>query len=235
MAGGQALSLVELEEHLRRQVTYLRRSASAYDDGATDEAFRLATTVRVLCHETGSSRSLLHQLGLLPAKLRFVNTALRVPDLPSGAFAITAGLGTIRINFDAVTATPTPVLDDLDSYRVNPPQRFEQWWGTRFLSNESPLRGERQVFTYSRRDVVLGMANKDGGAHVDPKMPDEYRGLVDHDGTVALVVGGQPVSIPQRAFATAWMRQIAHEVQRTLERDFRTQAILEGRPSGLAI
>ncbi|SCE77502.1 hypothetical protein GA0074695_1010 [Micromonospora viridifaciens] len=234
MSGQHVLALAYLEEHLRRQVAYLRRSAAAYDEGATDEAFRLATTVRVLCHQTANSRSLLHQLGLLPERLRFVNTALQLPDLPPGAFAINMGLCTIRLNFDAVTADPTPVLDDLGPDRTNPLQAFDEWWRTPFLTNESPLRGRRGAFTYSRRNVVLQMANKDGGAHVDPQMPDHYRAVVDHDGVIGLVVNGQQVSIPRRAFVTAWMRQIAHEVQRTLEHDFCTRAILEGRPSGLA-
>ncbi|MFU8872266.1 hypothetical protein [Micromonospora sp. SL4-19] len=234
MSGQHVLALADLEEHLRRQVAYLRRSAAAYDEGAIDEAFRLATTVRVLCHQTANSRSLLHQLGLLPQRLRFVNTALQLPDLPPGSFVVNPGLCTIRVNFDVGTAAPTPVLDDLGPDRTNPLQAFDEWWVTRFLTNESPLRGGRRAFTYSRRNVVLQMANKDGGAHVDPQMPEHYRALVDHDGVVGLVVNGRHATIPRRAFVTAWMRQIAHEVQRTLERDFRTRTILEGRPSGSA-
>lgn len=230
-----AVTLAELEEHLRQQVAFLRRSAATYDQGATEEAFRLAATVRLLCHDTASSKSLLGQLGLLPNRLRFVNTALRLPTLPPGGFVISAGLCTVRVDFDTATGTPTPLLDDLDPDRINPAQVFEQWWSTRFLTNESPLRGERRAFTHSRRSVVLGMANKDGGAHVDPELPDDYRALVEHDGVVGWVINGQPYSIRQRAFLTAWMRQIAHEVQRTLERDFRTEAILESRPSGLLL
>ena len=66
-------------------------------------------------------------------------------------------------------------------------------------------------------------------------MPEHYRAVVEHDGVVRMVVNGRQTSIPRRAFVTAWMRQIAHEIQRTLERDFGTQAILEGRPSGLTL
>ncbi|WP_422754976.1 hypothetical protein [Micromonospora sp. WMMD708] len=234
MSGQHVLALADLEEHLRRQVAYIKRSAAAYDEGATDEAFRLATTVRVLCHQTANSHSLLHQLGLLPQRLRFVDTAPQMPDLPPGSFAINPGLCTIRIDFDADTATPTPVLDDLGPDRIHPPQNFEEWWVTRFLTNESPLRGGRSAFTYSRRNVVLQMANKDGGSHVDPQMPDHYRALVDHDGVIGLVVNDRKMSIPRRAFVKAWMRQIAHEVQRTLECDFRTRAILEGESTGPA-
>lgn len=231
-SGQHVLSLDELEEHLRRQAGYLSRSAAAFDAGNLDEAFRLATTVRVLCHHTSRSHSLLHQLGLLPDRLRFVDTSLKL-DLPPGGFVVGAGLATLRANVDTATATPVPLLDDLDDERTRAPQPFAQWWDTAFLTNESPLLGQRPSFTYSRGEIVRHMANKDGGAHVDPTLPRQYRALTDHDGGFTVNLGNGPITITRYAFATAWMRQIAHEVQRTLERDFRTQAILQGRPSGL--
>lgn len=82
-------------------------AGAAYDDGAEDEAFRLAATVRILCHQTATSSSLSHQLKLLPASLRFVDTSLRLPDLPPGAFAVNWGLCTIRLSFDDGTAKPS--------------------------------------------------------------------------------------------------------------------------------
>jgi hypothetical protein len=226
------LGIEDLEAHLRRQVGFLRRSAAAYDAGEVDEAFRLAATARLLCHRTAGSHSLLHQLGLLPDRLRFVDTSLKV-GLPPGAFTVGAGLARMRMDFDAGTVTAVPPLDDLDDERTRRPQEFDLWWNTAFLTNESPLRGQRAAFDYSRRQVVLHMANKDGGAHVDPALPGQYRALTEHDGGLAFVVNGRQATISRYTIATAWMRQIAHELQRTLERDFRTQAILDGRPSGL--
>lgn len=230
--GPYVLYLEDLGEHLRRQAGFLRRSADLYDASQVDEAFRLATTVRTLCHHTSRSHSLLHQLGLLPDRLRFVDTSLKI-DRPPGAFTVGDGLARIRMDFDTGTVTPIPPLDDLDEERTRTPQPFDQWWNTAFLTNESPLRVQRHGFNYSRGDVVRNLANKDGGAHVDPTLPTDYRALTEHDGDVTFDLGRGPVAIVRYALATAWMRQIAHEVQRTLERDFRTQAILEGRPSGL--
>jgi hypothetical protein len=54
----------DLADKLRQQVGYLERSAEAFDDGHEDEAFRLATIIRTLVHDTHVSHSLLKQLGV---------------------------------------------------------------------------------------------------------------------------------------------------------------------------
>ena len=53
-----------LQDHLTEQIGFLLRSAESYDNGFTDEAKRLAVTIRVLVHDTGKSTSLLKQLKL---------------------------------------------------------------------------------------------------------------------------------------------------------------------------
>jgi hypothetical protein len=77
-------------QHLHEQMTFLRGSAESYDAGDFSEAKRLATTLRLLLHDTKKSRSLLTHLGL-KNKLRFVDTAGEIrPDtferLPGGRF-----------------------------------------------------------------------------------------------------------------------------------------------------
>jgi hypothetical protein len=228
-----ARSLDELEQQLRRQFAFLARSAQAYDDGDTDEAVRLAATVRVLCHD-GSGAALLSQLGNLRKKLRFVDTALTVPPPPAGGSVLDFGLATMRTDFDSRSVKPRPHLDDLPPERLNPPARFGPWWTTPFLTNRgAALFANREGFTYSRSDVVLGLAHHDGGAHVDRTVPHHYQAFIDNDGGIGFNIDGHPVTVSRYALAGTWMRQIAHELQRTLERDFRTAAILEGRPSGL--
>ncbi|PKM42871.1 MAG: hypothetical protein CVV03_09425 [Firmicutes bacterium HGW-Firmicutes-8] len=59
MAFKVVLTVQELEEHLREQLEFLELSAESYDRGKDGEAKRLASTIRVLVHETRSSHSLL--------------------------------------------------------------------------------------------------------------------------------------------------------------------------------
>jgi hypothetical protein len=221
-------SPAELEEHLRRQVHFLRSSAAAVDVGNLDEAVRLASVVRVLCHDGTGSPALLQQLHLRK-RLGFVDTALNLPQLPRGSFVFDFGLATMRTDFDRRTVQPCAHLDDLPPERINPPARFGHWWRTPFLSNRAAqLIRNRPGFTYSRSNVVLGLAQHDGGAHVDRAIPADHEAFLDNDGGVQFRIQGAPVIIGRYALGAAWMRQIAHELERTLEQDPRTAAILDG-------
>ena len=74
------------------------------------------------------------------------------------------------------------------------------------------LRGQ----AFSRRAIVLAVANKDGGAHVDPSLDEAYAALTRGNSmnwkTVA--PGGAEADLPGPHLAT--VRQIAHEVLTTL-------------------
>jgi len=53
----------ELQQHLRDTIQALELSSRAFDEGFEGEAKRLAAAIRVLVHDTDSSKSLLGQLG----------------------------------------------------------------------------------------------------------------------------------------------------------------------------
>ena len=51
-------------KQLSRHIGFLERSCAAFEAGYTEEALRIAVTLRVLFHDTKSSTSLLTHLGL---------------------------------------------------------------------------------------------------------------------------------------------------------------------------
>ncbi|NNC12891.1 hypothetical protein HII28_13520 [Planctomonas sp. JC2975] len=77
---------------------------------------------------------------------------------------------------------------------------------------------DMQGNTFSRRNIVLYMANKDGGAHLDDRLPTDYEaltrrnsmGFVTHDQgwTFSREVSESP--------APAVVRQVAEELRMTL-------------------
>ena len=190
-------------------VGFLDRSGAAFDDGFEDEAVRLATTVRVLLHDTGASTSLLTHLGVKDT-LRFANT---IPEW----FAIAPGqnwvipmcaLAPIYFPPDGRPAAHRAWLDDAPARSFD---AFAVWWDEAVTA-----LGENQ--TFSRKDHVLALANKEGGAHVDPRLDAAWRTLT-RDSSVRVVWrpesgAGQGIEVDGAARAT--MRQIAHEVVTTL-------------------
>jgi hypothetical protein len=159
-----ARSHPELVAHLRAQLGFLRRSATAYDSGADDEAVRLAQALRVLLHDTTASRSLLRQLNAKD-RLRFPDSAS--PIRPRN-LVTTPGL--VGLEIGPQGARYHPFLDNglPDHYGVFRP--FEEWW-TR------PVTQVMDGRTLSRRTYVLVIADKEGGAHVDPESDPMYAAL----------------------------------------------------------
>ena len=82
---------------------------------------------------------------------------------------------------------------------------FKQWW-------DEPVSKDRAGNLWSRKDHVRTLANKEGGAHVDPNLDPAYEALVSANGFGmqfltpegdCLDFAGDP--------AAASVRQIAHE------------------------
>jgi hypothetical protein len=203
----------DLDRHLQEQVEFLRSSSEVFDHGKQSEAKRLATSIRILLHDTGSSRSLLRQLEVKES-LQFVDTS-HPPDPPdkalgSGRFAQTrtrhAGLSSIEFGGGHVRYTAP-----LASRAERVPLSFNQWWKAGVVRD---IKGHQ----FSRRDLVLGLAHLDGGAHVDPELDSAYAALTRSnslgweygDGGTNLLLAESPV--------LANVRQIAYEVLLTLER-----------------
>ena len=163
------------------------------------EAKRLAVSLRVLLHDTKNSHSLLGQLG---RKNNFVDTALEFDPrnkMTHGGL-ISVALGPPRTRYVAML-DDTPKVSQLDD--------FDVWWNAPVFVNS-----DRQVLT--RRDLVLTAANQDGGAHVDPALDEVYARLA-RDNSMSLHAGESGVLRPMEGPERAALRQIAHEVLKSLK------------------
>ena len=92
----------------------------------------------------------------------------------------------------------------LDTFPVGRELPFEEWWG------EVVLMDDRRA-TMSRRDLVLSVADQDGGAHVDPALNETYARLTRQNSLGWTVTDGKTTR-PVRKVERAALRQIAHEV-----------------------
>jgi len=192
------VSQAELLGQLKDHITFIRASCGLYDSGHGGEAKRIATSVRVLVHDTDVSHSLLEQLGYKQT-LQFLTFA--VPNKPYN-------LGPYHglLNIELVKRVYVPKLDQVPPR----PMYFRDWW------DETVLKDEDGTF-YSRRELVLALANKDGGAHVAPEMDEAYERLTreNHVG-YEVAVGGKSIKWHANPVFPS-VRQIGHEILETLK------------------
>lgn len=197
----------ELRIHLRDHLQFLASSADAFDAGHDGEAKRLAVSLRVLFHDTPKSHSLLGQLDRLSGRL--ISTAL--PHDPRNL--LTHG-GLIMTAMRGHATTYYAPLDDTITHRWLP---FPAWWGEIVFVDD-----RRQTLT--RRELVLAVANQDGGAHVGPTLSETYARLSRHNSMGwVLSPGEHPIPNAERAA----LRQIAHETLRTLVPAYKKKPTIE--------
>jgi hypothetical protein len=159
-----------LQALLSEQCGFLRKSCDAFYAGDQTEAVRIAVAIRVFVHDTNRSEALLKQLrpdfltlpisdkvAFLPAKGEQWQMRIEVP-----------------VGFAMSTEGIVPYAPDLKSPSYAQ-VTLEDWWNRSCL--KIPINGG--IGQYSRKDLVLVLANKEGGAHVDPKLPPDYVALID--------------------------------------------------------
>lgn len=250
-----------LIEQLNRQLKYLNNSAALFDQGDHDEAVRLATTLRVLFHNTykkdgkPNSVSLLSQIGIKD-KIRFIDTGVYKDllhkvmesichkDSPQEENRVVFPLHNSDFGLVEMCDSPggycgwqAPCVE----HRFHPqdprraaqrePQPFKEWWN-------HPLIETSEGRLFNRKNLILIMANQDGGAHVDPKLDKDYNYLcTDNLGSwanwsIASSMGQPSASSPppvKNNVAYASVRQITYEVCLSLSRHLGTPKPREGR------
>lgn len=100
---------------------------------------------------------------------------------------------------------------------------FEAWWTT-------PVIVDMKQREITRERLILALANKDGGAHVDPELDDIYADLSRNGSMKRTYTSGdgwQPLQGVEHATA----RQIGHEILKTLDRSYSAPA----RAPGIAV
>jgi hypothetical protein len=198
---GVPQSKAELEQHLQDHLGFIRSSADAFDGGNDGEAKRLATSLRVLFHDTSASKSLLGQLGRLGGS--FLSTSFPLNEknlLPHGGLVV-MGVG---------GGSYLAMLDDVPFKNW---LRFPDWWNEPVFVDDKRER-------LSRRQLVLAVANQDGGAHVDPSLNETYARLSRHN-SLGWVTTDGTTTMPLRKPERAAIRQIAHESLATLVPGYR--------------
>jgi hypothetical protein len=190
--------LVELSD----QVALLSHACKSYDQGLQAIGKHIALSLRVLLHHHGNSQALLQQLGL--RSKHFMDTA---GDLNPRNLLTDCPLCLMSMGGGANEYQPLCVQGGGPLRERWIP--FEKWWNNNVIKD-----GKNRYF--NRRQLILNVADSDGGAHVDSSLDEAYMDLSRNNSLGWIITEGDV----QRPFPPPTMpciRQIAHEVLETLK------------------
>lgn len=162
----------QLLELFDEQIDYLEASNRLFDGGKIAEAKRLAVSLRVLFHNTRMSHALIHQLGF-DQTLTWVATC-GMPDpknmMPQlGLVTMGIRVETNEVFFDPRLGGGAPTRIRTKTLQLPRGSRIllDEWW-------TNPVVKDASHALFSRKDFVLALSNKEGGAHVDPEISESY-------------------------------------------------------------
>ncbi len=205
----------DLEKELEEQLSLLELHCKTYDEGNTLVAKHIATLIRVLVHDTKNSQSL---LGQLDKKGDFYDSSPQETNLEgviylgARSFLVGGGMGK--------NSQYIPFLDDTPQKNIGFCS-FDEWWNRLILTVD-------QDNTFSRKYIVLKLANQAGGAHVDPELDEKYYKLTKENlvGVEASFNGEKNKAI--LGIELAIVRQIGHEILKTFRDKYHKKIVTHG-------
>lgn len=205
-------SKADLVDELNVQIALLVNACLSFDNGLKPIGKHIALSLRTLLHHQGMNRALLEQLGL--RSKRFMDTA---GDLNPKNLMTECNLCAMRVgggNTDFI-----PLCESGGGPMGARWLPFTEWWNQDVLKDEKKRK-------FNRRELILNVAETDGGAHVDPDLDEAYMDLSRNNSLAWMITEGD-VERPFPSPTMPCMRQIAHEVLETLKVKAEGMAIVE--------
>jgi len=173
----------ELLKHLDEQLYFIEKSIEEFDKNEV-EAKRVATNIRTLVHDTNNSSSLLNQLNAKHIKFlntnapknSFANWQLTKVNMQGNVFdSNTPYVGIVGKHVigseEGISIKYFPIYKAWTNY--NSYLDFDTWWTSEIYDNKVG-----DILT--RKGLILNVANKDGGAHIDD-LKQEYNSFKKSD------------------------------------------------------
>ena len=188
--------MTHYKENLIWQLEFLKRSCDIFDEGNEDEAIRIATTLRTLFRDTNNSISLITLLNQKDI-IKLVSTLTTDEDdhIPNN----------INISF----SIPIMLTSDgrkplLESTTTRKLLTIESWLNEKIMI----IDGE----SFTREDIIITAANKDGGAHVPKKLNQKAIALKKSIGNHTIYENKRSITNDLKNHHFIILRQLAYEV-----------------------
>ncbi|MFI5096390.1 MAG: hypothetical protein ACHQT6_00310 [Candidatus Acidiferrales bacterium] len=207
-----------LHEKLEEQRYLLKKSVTDMTKGDLAEAIRVAACLRVLIHDHARSKALLSQLNRNYLELEILDDEPppQKERLPPGVRAVVVlqfPVG-VELRDDGVFLNPHIAAE------LRRPSILGRWWYRPSLI--IPSAGG-----FSRKEVVLGLADKEGGSHVDAEISKRYEELISY-GALRMGMVGQLTSLN---VSRLMVGQAGLEILQYLDQHFPAQPDVRGPPT----
>lgn len=217
-ADRKAFYLQRLNDHR----SLMRSAIEGIGQGELVHALSLATSIRALVHETGNSVPVLRRLRTDYLALR-IRAAVMPPSDGFSPLARKITLMHFPFSFRFGTTVPLSIdpHPDMSGYHEC---SLNTWW-------TKPILKVPGCEPLSRKEVVLGVANKEG-AHVDDDMSENYRKVLISE-PLKLVNDQEPVGVLNVTRFT--VAAAAVELLDLLDREFAAPEEAATAPSPLSL
>ncbi|HWZ16447.1 MAG TPA: hypothetical protein VNW95_14505 [Mucilaginibacter sp.] len=179
------------------------------------EAKRLATIIRILLHDTNNSISLLTSLSIKD-NIKYIDSTNpndgRLHSM-SGMKGVQGSnpnqyLGLVaKVNTgNSLVAVPLFKQHLPEWYQNYARTDFKQWWNTEIIN----INGHKQT----RDSLMRNIANKDGGAHIQGSLPEEYH--IIKNSALSLKIQGIQTAF-EKSVVYASIAQIAWELLNSID------------------
>jgi hypothetical protein len=182
---------------LKKQIQYIKTSCREYDAGNLDEAIRIGTSLRIIFYKSKNSKPITEKLPIeLLLSTAFVQDKNAIKGTLHALVYLQMSVG------QPPKAEYVPNLSNTNKSRFI---SVAEWW------EREPIYDFANTGMVSRKRLVLIAANKDGGAHVDSTLPNEYERIKSGEPWTAHAGStGEKLNLDNGHLAS--LRQMGHEV-----------------------
>lgn len=197
----------DFKSHLENQIHFLESSSQSYDNGYINEAKRLAVVIRVLLYDNiPRSTSLLTLLEKKDILFYDTSSDYNPNNLLSQMMLIMTRIGPHGAKYIPVLDNGPPI------HNLKKKVPFEDWW-------KKVVFVDTKGNEFDRKKLIINLSNKDGGAHVDPKLDAAYANLTRFN-SLGWVFERDDIHEDLGNPVLASVRQISYEVLKSLKDAF---------------
>ncbi|MGH2116569.1 hypothetical protein [Aerococcus sp. L_32] len=203
-------------EALEEQLEFLINNCKMFDSGNFKYAKQIATNIRVLVHDTKTSQSLLQLLNRKES-MKFLTTVSSPKNVVFQIGLVIPVEVFVQADSNQYISEPwfIPTFTKSNNRKW---VSFDTWYSQNVLTS-APT-------SFSRKKLITYVANKDGGAHIDKSLPEDFYQLSKGISSMLYRENG-PLNThtyekgePFKYLHLSSIRQIAHELILSLRKEF---------------